>query len=155
MSQYKCVYNPDVKDIPVRIQDIFLVIPAGGYAIVSGWIGDIIQPLYSTFEITEATLEQYKDYRLAKDKAEIEAKKLSEKAKVIAEAYAKDDAKKSEAKIKLREANEEEARKDALKAKIAVINDEKELIATVEATTVQDSTLTLGSKVAGKAKKKK
>lgn len=136
MSDYTKIYNPDPKDMKVRVEDTYLVIPANGYAIVSNLIGVSIQNSYAQLEIGPATLEDYQAYRILKDKAEKELFKKEEERKKIEIKTAKEEAIKVEKKIAARELGARQAREKEAEQKIAVINNEKEAIKQVKETIV-------------------
>jgi hypothetical protein len=72
---YLKMYNPDPKDFKCRVQDTIVVIPPREFVIVSEVVGSYIQEHNPVLEVKEATEEQYKEFRLAKETKLAEVKK--------------------------------------------------------------------------------
>ena len=70
---YYKIYNPDPKDFITNVLDTYITIPALGFVVVSELVGITLQTNYAQLEVTEATLEQYQDYRASKDAEEQQA----------------------------------------------------------------------------------
>lgn len=76
---YLKLINPDPKPFVAKVLETYMTIPPLGFVVVSQLVGIEVQTHYAQLEVVEATEEEYKAYRLAKD--EEEKKKAEEQAK--------------------------------------------------------------------------
>ena len=130
MSEYKKLYNTDPVEFKVNSSlgedNIKIVVPPKGYAIVSEKIANTVQIHCPTLEVSDATKEDYKEYRSERDKQVKSAAKLADDKKDADEKIAEEKAKISEKKLEARQKAEKEKLAADNKAKIALINNEKE-----------------------------
>ena len=138
----KKLLNPDPSAIPLRFvmeqfNEAHVLIPAHGFVVVSDQVAAVVQALYSTLEVVQATEEEYLAFREARER-EAEAKKLAEleaaKAAKVAEKQRVEDEKKRAKKLNARAAEEKARQKEAL---AKALDEEKASQARVAATTAR------------------
>lgn len=130
---YKKLYNPTPSDVRIKVKDTYIVIPANAYCVVSSSVGKMVNEYYSAIEVTDSNLDEYKGYKKQKEKQQKELEKAQEEAKKKAVEVTKTEAKLVEKKIEAQEKEAKENREAEKEAKIAVINNEKEVIRQVKA----------------------
>lgn len=80
---YQKLFNNTSVDFKFRFQDTVVVVPPNEFVVVSDAVAEHARYHYATLEISEATEQEYKDYRLAKDKKEaVEKKRLASMKKI-------------------------------------------------------------------------